>query len=255
VTAASPPDRTAPLIEADRLTRRYGSREVVRGVSFAVYPGEVVGLLGANGAGKTTTLRMLAGVLAPSAGTARLSGHDVSLARIAAQRSLGYVPEGAPLPTDISVRGWLGFLARAQGWGGDDLHSAVASALAGMTLEAVADADIGTLSKGFRRRVALAGALLTDARCLILDEPTDGLDPLQKQAMRAKLSALARGRAILISTHALDELAATCTRVLVLSAGVLVADTTPRALAEEPGGLEAAFARLSAPEEVIHGAR
>jgi ABC-2 type transport system ATP-binding protein len=232
----------------------------VRSVSFIVHAGEVVGLLGANGAGKTTTLRMLAGVLAPTAGTARLGGHEVTTDRIPAQRLLGYVPEGAPLPTDISVRGWLGFLARAQGLGAPARQHATDRALAAMTLEAVAEADIGTLSKGFRRRVALAGALLTEAQCLILDEPTDGLDPLQKQAMRAQLGALATGRAILISTHALEEVAATCTRVLVLSAGRLVADTTPAALAAQPGGLEGAFARLCAPadgesREVAHAHR
>ncbi len=230
---------TDVLIEAQGLVRRFGGFTAVGGVSFAVRRGEVVGFLGPNGAGKTTTMRMLAGFLPPSAGTARIAGHDVQAAGVRARAALGYLPEGAPTYPEMEVAAYLRFCARVRGRGDVD------AALAMAGLGGVARQPIETLSKGFKRRVGLAAALLHDPEVLILDEPTDGLDPNQKHEVRALINAMAPRKAILVSTHILEEVAAVCTRAIVIAGGTLRADATPAELTADGRDMEAVFRALT----------
>lgn len=218
------------LIEIDRLTKRFGDRTVVDDVSLQVKRGEVLGFLGPNGAGKTTTMRMVAGFIQPSAGTARIAGHDVLAAPIKARRALGYLPEGAPAYPDMTVSGFLGFIAAARGFGGAEKAKRVEHALRLTDLGEVVHFPIETLSKGFRRRVGLAAALMHDPETLILDEPTDGLDPNQKFAVRALIKTIAAEKAIIISTHILEEVEALCTRAAIIARGRVAADDTPAGL-------------------------
>jgi ABC-2 type transport system ATP-binding protein len=234
----------APLIEAAGLGKAFAGRPAVRGVSFAIPAGQIACVLGPNGAGKTTTIRMLAGVLEPDAGEARLAGFDVVAQRRSAQAQLGYLPEGAPLPADLSPRLHLRFLAA--------LHGAplarVEAAAQAVALGDALDRPFAHLSKGFRRRAALAGALVHDPPILLLDEPMDGLDPNQKAQARALIRGLAPGRAILISTHALDDAIALADRILLIADGRLALDEPVAAFANRgraAGSLEAAFAALT----------
>ncbi len=220
------------MIEAEGLTRRFGARLVVQSLQFSVRPGEVLGLIGPNGAGKTTSARLLAGVLAPDSGRARLCGHDVQRQPLAARRVLGYLPEGAPLYGEMSVQALLAFVARARGLRRANLAQRLDATVQVLELEPLLAAPIATLSKGQRRRVALAQAILHDPPVLILDEPGEGLDPNQQASVRALLRRLARARAILISTHQLEELPQLCDRLLVLAQGCVLADTTPAELAQ-----------------------
>ncbi len=234
----------APLIETAGLTKRYGPLVAVNAVSFTVARGEVLGFLGPNGAGKSTTMRMLAGFVTPDSGRAALCGHDVQAHPRAARSSLGFLPEGAPTYPDMSVGGFLRFVARVRGLGG----AAVGRAMALTQLDAVRRQRIDTLSKGFKRRVGLAAALLHDPPVLILDEPTDGLDPNQKHEVRTLITQMAPEKAILIGTHLLDEVEAVCTRAIIIAAGRVVADDTPAALARmHPSGrLEDSFRMVTA---------
>lgn len=218
------------LIEIDRLTKIFGDRTVVDDVSLQVKRGEVLGFLGPNGAGKTTTMRMVAGFIQPSAGTARIAGHDVLASPIKARRALGYLPEGAPAYPDMTVRGFLGFVASARGFSGAERSRRVGHALKLTELDEVVNYPIETLSKGFRRRVGLAAALMHDPETLILDEPTDGLDPNQKFAVRALIANIASEKAIIISTHILEEVEALCTRAAIIARGQVAADDTPAGL-------------------------
>ena len=240
----------AQAIETSALTKRFGTVQAVTGVSFAVSVGEVVGFLGPNGAGKTTTMRMIAGYLDPSAGTARICGVDVAENPVGAKRHLGYLPEGAPLYGDMSVRDFLGFIAAARGIPKSVQRERIASIAARVRLEDVMDRRIDTLSKGFKRRVGIAQAVIHDPEVLVLDEPTDGLDPNQKHEMRSFITDLGRsGKAILISTHLLEEVETTCSRVLLINAGTVKMDGTPADLrAVSPGGtLDDAFRTLTVP--------
>lgn len=227
------------LIEADGLVRRFGAVTAVDGVSFAVARGEVVGFLGPNGAGKTTTMRMLAGFLPPTAGAARICGLDVAAQGAKARARLGYLPEGAPTYGEMEVAAYLRFCAAVRG-GGD-----VAQAMALTQLDDVARRPIETLSKGFRRRVGLASALLHDPDALILDEPTDGLDPNQKHEVRRLIRQMAPRKAIIISTHILEEVAAVCTRAIIIAAGRVLADAAPAELTAGGHELEAVFRALT----------
>ena len=218
------------LIEIEGLTKRFGGFTAVDRVSFSVAKGEVVGFLGPNGAGKSTTMRMLAGFMLPSEGTARICGEDVVQRPVAAKRNLGFLPEGAPTYPEMSVTGFLEFCARIRGFSGAELHQRVDHAMALTQLEGVRLQPIETLSKGFKRRVGLAQALLHSPPVLVLDEPTDGLDPNQKHDMRELISAIAPGKAIVISTHILEEVEAICSRVVIIAEGRVVADATPAAL-------------------------
>ena len=234
-------------LKVSGLSKSFGGRKAVRAVSFAVSAGQAVAFLGPNGAGKSTTLRMIAGFLEPDAGDAEIGGASIITARSAAQRSLGYLAEGAPLYLDLSVRAFLGFLARTHGLSAAATKDAIARVAQDAGIAEVMAARIETLSKGFRRRVGLAQAILHDPPVLILDEPTDGLDPNQKVAMRSLIRRMAETKAILISTHQLDEVEAMCSRVVLIDRGIIVTDTTRTELAAQtPGGrLEDAFHALT----------
>ena len=237
------------LIEIERLTKRFGAFIAVDDVSFAVRRGEVLGFLGPNGAGKSTTMRMLAGFMIPSAGTARIQGHDVQTDSVAARRLLGFLPEGAPTYPEMSVVGFLRFCAQVRGFAGSELADRIDHALRLTTLQGVRLQPVETLSKGFKRRVGLAQALLHDPPVLVLDEPTDGLDPNQKHEVRGLIQRMAPQKAIIISTHILEEVDAVCSRAIIIAGGRIVADATPRELEQRhpSGRLEEVFRALTLP--------
>jgi len=233
------------LIEIERLTKRFGSFTAVDDVSFTVARGEVLGFLGPNGAGKSTTMRMLAGFMPPSAGTARICGHEIIDAAVAAKRSLGFLPEGAPTYPEMTVGGFLTFCARIRGYRGAEAAGRVAQAMALTELAGVRLQPIETLSKGFKRRVGLAQALLHDPPVLVLDEPTDGLDPNQKHEVRALIRRMAPEKAIIISTHILEEVDAVCTRAIIIARGRVIVDAPPAALERDGRSLEQVFRALT----------
>ena len=237
-------------------TRAFGGRRAVSNVSFTVSKGETVAFMGPNGAGKSTTLRMIAGFLEPDAGEAWINGVSILANRTIAQLSLGYLAEGAPLYLDLQVRDFLGFLARTHGLEQKQAREAIARVAEDAKITDVLNQPIETLSKGYRRRVALAGAIVHDPVLLILDEPTDGLDPNQKQAMRALISRMSKDKAILISTHQLDEVEAMCSRCVLIDRGEIKADATPAELAKraKSGRLEDAFHDLTHIETVAEDA-
>jgi ABC-2 type transport system ATP-binding protein len=234
-------------LKVSALCKSFGRREAVRGVSFAVSIGQAVAFLGPNGAGKSTTLRMIAGFHEPDAGDAEIGGASIITRRSEAQRSLGYLAEGAPLYLDLSVKAFLGFLARTHGLSAAATKEGLARVAVDAGIAEVMNSRIETLSKGYRRRVALAGALVHDPMVLVLDEPTDGLDPNQKVAMRALIRRMAETKAILISTHQLDEVEAMCSRVVLIDRGIIVTDTTQTELAARTpsGRLDDAFHALT----------
>ena len=218
------------MIETDQLTRCYGNLTAVDALSIRVEPGQVLGLLGPNGAGKTTAMRMIAGFLVPTSGVARVCGHDVNREPVKAKRALGYLPEGAPSYGEMTVREFLQFIVRMRGLKADIGYRRFEEVVHRLQLEEVLDLCIETLSKGLRRRVGLAQAILHDPPVLMLDEPTDGLDPNQKHAVRQLIDVMARERTILISTHLLEEVHALCNRVVIIAHGKLLADATPAEL-------------------------
>ena len=242
-------DADSAMIIADQLVKRFTGRTAVDHVSFSLKRGEVLGFLGPNGAGKSTTMRMIAGCLEPDSGRALVDGFDSALDRHGAQSRLGYLPEGAPAYPAMSARGYVRFHLRARGFSGEAMNQACEIALRRANLGAAADKPIGALSKGYKRRAALAAAIAHDPPVLILDEPTDGLDPNQKDGVRALINEMAPTKAIIISTHLLDEVEAICTRAIVIAGGRLLADETPRALANlsDDGTIGAAFRSLTRP--------
>ena len=215
------------MIDIRNLTKRFAQHTAVDDLSFQVQPGEVLGFLGPNGAGKSTTMKMLTGFLAPTSGTASILGCDIQTQTLEAQRQIGYLPEGAPCYGDMTVRGFLDFIAEVRGFRGAEKKLRVQRAVEQVELEKVLEQSIETLSKGFKRRVGLAQAILHDPRVLILDEPTDGLDPNQKHQVRQLIQGLARDKIVIISTHILEEVTALCTRAVVIAHGRLLADGTP----------------------------
>jgi len=215
------------MIEIKNLTKRFAQHTAVDDLSFSVQPGEVLGFLGPNGAGKSTTMKMLTGFLAPTSGSASILGFDIQKDTLKAQRQIGYLPEGAPCYGDMTVRSFLEFIAEVRGFKGAEKRERVAKAVAQVELEAVLEQSIETLSKGFKRRVGLAQAILHDPKVLILDEPTDGLDPNQKHQVRKLIQSLAYDKIVIISTHILEEVSAVCTRAVVIAHGKLLADGTP----------------------------
>jgi len=219
------------LIEVDGLCRHFGALRAVDGVSFKVAQGEVLGFLGPNGAGKSTTMKMITGFLEPSAGRVRVGGHDVQDEPLEAKRRIGYLPEGAPLYGEMSTRGFLEFVADVRDLSGTRRATRIAEVVRQVQLEAVLDQRIETLSKGFKRRVGVAQAILHDPDVLIMDEPTDGLDPNQKHEVRSLISTMARDKAIVISTHILEEVDAVCSRTIIIAGGRLVFSGTPAELA------------------------
>ncbi len=218
------------MIETDHLTRCYGHLTAVDALSIRVEPGQVLGLLGPNGAGKSTAMRMIAGFLIPTSGTARVCGHDVSREPLKAKRALGYLPEGAPSYGEMTVREFLQFIVRVRGLKTEAAYRRFDEVVQRLQLEDVLGVVIDTLSKGLRRRVGLAQAILHDPPVLMLDEPTDGLDPNQKHTVRQLIDSMARERTILISTHLLEEVHALCNRVVIIARGKLLADATPAEL-------------------------
>jgi ABC-2 type transport system ATP-binding protein len=240
-------DGQPALIEIAGLTKRFGGFTAVDSVSFSVARGEVLGFLGPNGAGKSTTMRMLAGFMIPTAGTARICGHDVQTEGVEARRVLGFLPEGAPTYPEMTVTGFLTFCAKVRGYSGRDLAMRVEHAIDLTRLRGVLLQPVETLSKGFKRRVGLAQALLHDPPVLVLDEPTDGLDPNQKHEVRALIAQMAPEKAIVISTHILEEVDAVCSRAIIIAAGRVVADATPAELqGRHPSGkLDDVFRQLT----------
>ncbi|MEZ5461603.1 ABC transporter ATP-binding protein [Dokdonella sp.] len=218
------------MIETQALGKRYGDLVAVDGITFKVEPGQVLGFLGPNGAGKSTTMKMIAGFLAPTSGSAKVCGFDVEQQSLEARRVIGYLPEGAPSYGEMSVRQFLAFIADVRGLGGSTRDKRLDDAIGRLSLEAVLEQPIETLSKGFKRRVGLAQAILHDPRVLILDEPTDGLDPNQKHEVRNLINAMARDKTIIVSTHVLEEVHAVCSRAIIIARGRVLADATPAEL-------------------------
>jgi ABC-2 type transport system ATP-binding protein len=235
------------MIKTEALTKRYGNLTAVDAVSFTVSPGEVLGFLGPNGAGKTTTMRMLAGFVGATAGRASICGHDVVSDSIAARACLGYLPEGAPAYGEMTVRDFLNFVADLRHLHGS-ARTRVEAVIERLQLQSVLTQSIETLSKGFRRRVGLAQAIMHDPPVLILDEPTDGLDPNQKHEVRALINEMAGEKTVIISTHILEEVDAVCTRAIIIAHGRIVADDTPQGLAARlpSGRLDDVFRNITA---------
>jgi ABC-2 type transport system ATP-binding protein len=218
------------MIETRQLTKRYGDFVAVDGISFTVEPGQVLGFLGPNGAGKSTTMKMIAGFLAPTSGGVSVCGFDVANQPIDAKRVIGYLPEGAPSYGEMSVAEFLDFIADVRGLGGEQRSRRRDDVIGRLHLESVLGQSIETLSKGFKRRVGLAQAILHDPEVLILDEPTDGLDPNQKHEVRSLINAMARDKTVIVSTHVLEEVHAVCQRAIIIARGRVLADATPAEL-------------------------
>ena len=218
------------MIEAKSLSKSYGSFKAVDDLSFTVEDGQVLGFLGPNGAGKSTTMKMLTGFLTPTSGTALINGVDVVDSSVAARKNIGYLPEGAPSYGEMTVLQFMLFVARARLIDKSDVISSTEKVIEKLNLSDVKHQPIETLSKGFKRRVGLAQAIIHDPQILILDEPTDGLDPNQKREVRRLIRAMAKDKIIIISTHILEEVAALCNRVMIIANGKLLADDSPQGL-------------------------
>ena len=218
------------MLEIRHLVKHFGPLVAVDDVSFVVPRGEVLGFLGPNGAGKSTTMKMITGFVAPTSGTAIICGHDIAKGPIAAKRCIGYLPEGAPAYPDMTPAEFLGFIAHIRGFAGREAQLRIGRVVEMIHIAEVLHQPIETLSKGYRRRVGVAQALLHDPQVLILDEPTDGLDPNQKYEMRKIIAAMRPDKAIVISTHLLEEVEAVCSRAIIIAHGRLLADATPAEL-------------------------
>jgi ABC-2 type transport system ATP-binding protein len=224
------------MIEVQGLVKTYGTKRAVDGVSFSVQRGEILGFLGPNGAGKSTTMKMITGFLRPTAGTARVAGHDVATEPVAVKRKIGYLPESAPAYGEMTVEEFLRFIAECRGFRGGDALPPVERAITLTHLVPVRRQTIETLSKGYKQRVGFAQALLHDPPVLVLDEPTDGLDPNQKNEVRALIKQMATEKAVVLSTHILEEVEAICTRIILISQGKVVVDESPAQFqARQPG--------------------
>jgi ABC-2 type transport system ATP-binding protein len=218
------------MITTKNLSKRYGDTLAVDDLTFSVAPGEVLGFLGANGAGKSTTMRMIAGFISPTAGRVSVCGHDIEDAPVAAKSCLGYLPEGAPSYGEMTVGEFLDFVADIRGLAGEQRRRRRGIVVERLGLAPVIEQVVETLSKGFRRRVGLAQALIHDPQVLILDEPTDGLDPNQKHEVRRLINELSKDKLVIVSTHILEEVHEVCTRAIIIANGRIVADETPAVL-------------------------
>jgi ABC-2 type transport system ATP-binding protein len=223
-------DNLQPAIEVKNLDRYFGPIHAVRDISFSIKPGEVLGFLGPNGAGKSTTMKMITGFLEPSGGTVLVNGHNVVNEPIKVKKAIGYLPEGAPSYGEMRVRDFLLFVAEIRGLAGPAREQRVDEVIKEINLEGVLDQSIETLSKGYKRRVGVAQSILHDPEILIMDEPTDGLDPNQKHEVRKLIQDMSKNKAIIISTHILEEVDAVCTRAIIIAKGKLLFDGTPQEL-------------------------
>ena len=219
------------MIAIQGLTKRFDALTAVDNISFSLRRGEVLGFLGPNGAGKSTTMKMVTGYLPITSGKASVCGFDVETRALESRRHIGYLPEGAPLYGDMTPRAFLHFIAEVRGYSGAEKSRRVVAAAEQVGLAPVFNKPIETLSKGYKRRVGLAQAILHDPDVLILDEPTDGLDPNQKHQVRELIKVMAPNKAIIISTHILEEVTAVCSRAIIIADGKIVFDGTPNALA------------------------
>ena len=235
------------MIEIRNLTKRYGALTAVNDISFTVSPGQVLGFLGPNGAGKSTTMKMITGFLAPTSGAVSVCGHDVESDPLAAKACMGYLPEGAPSYGEMTVRSFLEFIADIRRLTDVQRRARLDDVIARLQLDSVLEQMIETLSKGFKRRVGLAQALLHDPQVLILDEPTDGLDPNQKHQVRTLINDMSKDKIIVISTHILEEVDAVCNRAIIIAGGKLLADATPKELATRApsGRLDDVFRQIT----------
>lgn len=218
------------MIEIKNLSKRFGELIAVDDISFEVAKGAVLGFLGPNGAGKSTTMKMITGFIAPDSGSIVVGGDDISLHPVEVKRRIGYLPEGAPLYGDMTVGGFLSFIAEIRGFRGSERERRVERVVDLVSLGAVLEQPVETLSKGFKRRVGLAQAIIHDPQVLILDEPTDGLDPNQKHEVRKLIRAMAEDKIIVLSTHILEEVDAVCNRAIIIAGGRIVSDGTPAEL-------------------------
>ncbi len=218
------------MIEIRELSKRFGPMTAVDNVSFNVDRGEILGFLGPNGAGKSTTMKMITGFITPDAGSVKVMGHDVLAEPLKVKSCLGYLPEGAPLYGDMTPRAFLDFAAQIRGFDGNEKKNRIDNVISQTSLESVLDKPIDNLSKGFKRRVGLAQAILHDPAVLVLDEPTDGLDPNQKHEVRTLIQGMSEDKVIILSTHILEEVDAVCSRAIIIAAGKVVSDGTPEAL-------------------------
>jgi ABC-2 type transport system ATP-binding protein len=221
------------MIKVNNLSKSFGTKVAVNRVTFTVERGEVLGFLGPNGAGKSTTMRMITGFIPPSEGSVSVGGHDIVEDPIAAKRLIGYLPENAPAYTDMTVEGFLGFIAELRGLHGEDKKKAVRRVVEMCFLESVLYQTIDTLSKGYRHRTCFAQSIIHDPDVLVLDEPTDGLDPNQKHEVRNLIRRMGERKAIIFSTHILEEVEAVCSRAIIIDRGQIVANGTPQQLKQQ----------------------
>jgi len=233
------------MIRVNNLVKHFGTRAAVGGVSFEVDKGTVLGFLGPNGAGKTTTMRMITGYLPPTAGTAEVEGYDIQEQPLEVRRRIGYLPESAPMYGEMLVEDFLRFVAEMRGYTKGERDRRVDEVIERTFLGQVRSQSIDTLSKGYRQRTAFAQAILHDPPVLIMDEPTEGLDPNQKQVVRTMIRQMATDKAIILSTHVLEEVEAICSRVVIISDGKLVADSTPTELKQRSAQHQAVYLELA----------
>lgn len=233
------------MIEIQNLTKKFDQFVAVDNLSFNVQEGEVLGFLGPNGAGKSTTMKVITGFLAPTGGSVTIDGHDIVEDPIDAKSLIGYLPEGAPSYGDMTTTEFLRFIARVRGFEGEEAERRIEHVIEEVALQSVREQTIETLSKGFKRRVGLAQAIMHDPKVLILDEPTDGLDPNQKHHVRELIKNLAKDKIVIISTHILEEVTAVCSRAIIIANGSIVADGTPAELESRSRYHQAVSVKLS----------
>src|SRR5581483_11993444 len=239
------------MIKVEQLTKYYGPRAAIRDLNFEVAKGEILGFLGPNGAGKTTTMRILTGYIPPTSGVASVAGYNTFTQSLEARRHIGYLPESVPLYTEMEVSSYLDFMARIRGVPGRNRRARVNYAMEALHLTHVRDRIIGKLSKGYRQRVGIAQALVADPDVLILDEPTIGLDPMQIIETRNLIKALAGSHTVILSTHILPEVSATCSRVLIINDGEIAAEDTPENLTRRLRGAETLRLEVRGPRDEV----
>jgi ABC-2 type transport system ATP-binding protein len=240
-------DSNKTAIEVDSLTKSFGGIHAVRGINFSVEQGEVLGFLGPNGAGKSTTMKIITGFLEATSGSVRVNDYDVDQHPIEVKSNIGYLPEGAPSYGEMTVRNFLNFVAEIRGLKATDKKQRIDKVVEEIHLDGVMDQVIETLSKGYKRRVGIAQAIMHDPNVLIMDEPTDGLDPNQKHEVRSLIKSMSKGKAIVISTHILEEVDAVCTRAIIIASGQKLFDGTPAELRSrsDDDDIEAAFRNIT----------